>query len=510
MNSELFEKLFIFDMANNHQGDLEHGLSIISEIASIAKDEGIKAGIKFQYRQLDSFIHPEYVDRADLKHVPRFLQTRLPLESYKKMVVEAKRKGLLTICTPFDEESVPVLEGHEVDVIKIGSCSLIDWPLLTEVARTEKPVVISTGGGDISDIDKVVSFFSHKHINFALMHCVSIYPTKKEDLQLNQINFLKNRYPFLKIGFSTHENPDQMIPVQMAVAKGASVLERHVGIKTDSINLNAYSSTPAQAREWVRSAKIAFGICGAEKRLSPQKEEVESIHSLKRGVFVNRDISKGEIISRKDIFFAMPYVNGYADSSMLNKKVDRLVALKDIKKNDPVPREFFVCTEKDDKIYSVIHKAKGLLYEGRVVIGKTFDVTLSHHYGIESFDKVGAIIIDIINRKYCKKLIIQVAGQFHPVHFHKKKEETFQVLFGETTLEIEGEEHVLKPGDTMLVKPGQKHSFWTKTGVIIEEVSTTHYPKDSFYSDAQIESDSRMRKTKLENAGHTFEQYDFT
>ena len=172
--------------------------------------------------------------------------------------------------------------------------------------------------------------------------------------------------------------------------------------------------------------------------------------------------------------------------------------------------EFFVCTEKDDKVYSVIHKAKGLLYEGRVVIGKTFDVTLSHHHGIESFDKVGAIIIDIINRKYCKKLIIQVAGQFHPVHFHKKKEETFQVLFGETTLEIEGEEHVLKPGDTMLVKPGQQHSFWTKTGVIIEEISTTHYPKDSFYSDAQIESGSSTRKTKLENAGHTFEQYDFT
>jgi len=301
-----------------------------------------------------------------------------------------------------------------------------------------------------------------------------------------------------------------MVPVQMAVAKGATLFERHVGIATDSIKLNAYSSTPAQAREWIQSAKVAFDICGATRRLAPKKEEIESIHSLKRGMFAKRDICKGETIDSKDIYFAMPYINGYADSSMLNRKVDSLVALGDIKKNAPIPKEYIVTTEKDDKIFSVIHKAKGLLYEGRIVIGKSFDVTLSHHHGLESFDKVGAIIIDIINRKYCKKLIIQVAGQFHPVHFHKKKEETFQVLYGEVILEVEGVEHILKSGDTMLVKPGQKHSFWTKIGVIVEEVSTTHYQKDSFYSDDQIVSNVELRKTKLENAGHTFEQYDFT
>jgi sialic acid synthase SpsE/mannose-6-phosphate isomerase-like protein (cupin superfamily) len=509
MNSDLFENLFIFEMANNHQGDLMHGLSIISEIASIAKEEGINAGIKFQYRQLDSFVHPDSINRKDVKHVPRFVETRLPMEKYKIMSDEAKRKGLLTIGTPFDEESVPIIENHEIDMMKVGSCSLTDWPLLNEIARSKKPTVISTGGGDITDIDKVVSFFSHQKIPFALMHCISIYPTKNEDLQLNQIDYLKRRYPFLNIGFSTHENPDQLVPVQMAIAKGAKLFEKHIGVETDSIKLNAYSATPSQAKKWVQSAKEAFNICGASSRLTPKKEELESLSSLKRGVFAKRDISEGEKFSQEDVYFAIPYLDGYAESGMFNKNVEEMVSLKDVKKNDPIPGEFIVYNNVSDKLYSVIHKAKGLLYEGRVAIGNSFDVTLSHHLGPKSFDKMGAIIIDIINRKYCKKLLIQVGGQIHPSHFHKKKEETFQVLFGKLTLKIEESEYNLNAGDTMLIKPGQKHSFWTKTGVIIEEISTTHFNNDSFYSDDRIPKDSQSRKTLLENASHTFEQWTF-
>jgi sialic acid synthase SpsE/mannose-6-phosphate isomerase-like protein (cupin superfamily) len=508
-NCDLFENLFIFEMANNHQGDLEHGLSIISEIASIANEEGINAGIKFQYRQLDSFVHPNSVNRKNVKHVPRFVATRLPMEKYKIMSDEAKQKGLLTIGTAFDEESVPIIEKHEIDIMKVGSCSLTDWPLLKEIARSRKPTVISTGGGDIKNIDKIVSFFSHQKIPFALMHCIAIYPTQNEDLQLNQIDYLKRRYPFLKIGFSTHESPDQTIPVQMAIAKGAKIFEKHIGVETNSIKLNDYSANPSQARKWVKSAKVALNICGSSYRLAPKKEEIESLCSLKRGVFAKGDIKAGEKFCQEDVYFAIPYVDGYADSGMLNKNVLEMVSLKDIKKNDPIPRESIISNSLSDNLYSVIHRAKGLLYEGRVAIGKTFDVTLSHHFGPKSFDKVGAIIIDIVNRKYCKKLLIQVAGQFHPSHFHKKKEETFQVLFGNLTLKLEEKEYNLSAGDVMLIKPGQKHSFWTKTGVIIEEISTTHFNSDSFYSDDRIENESRLRKTLLENAGHTFEQWTF-
>jgi N-acetylneuraminate synthase len=158
----------------------------------------------------------------------------------------------------------------------------------------------------------------------------------------------------------------------------------------------------------------------------------------------------------------------------------------------------------------VIHQAKGLLYEGRVAIGKEFGVTLSHHYGIAHFKSIGAIIIDCINREYCKKLIVQVPGQYHPEHCHEKKEETFQVLYGELLLNLAGKEMILRPGDQVLVDRGQVHSFTTRTGVVVEEVSTTHFTNDSFYNDPKIVSDPALRKTRLEDAKHTFEQHDFT
>ena len=76
-DARLFEDLFIFEMANNHQGSVEHGLRIIEAMAGIAKRRGIRAGVKLQYRDLDTFIHPDYAARTDVKHIPRFLGTRL-------------------------------------------------------------------------------------------------------------------------------------------------------------------------------------------------------------------------------------------------------------------------------------------------------------------------------------------------------------------------------------------------------------------------------------------------
>ena len=90
--------------------------------------------------------------------------------------------------------------------------------------------------------------------------------------------------------------------------------------------------------------------------------------------------------------------------------------------------------------------------------------------------------------------------QKHPYHFHKLKEETFQLLFGDLEIELEGKRSKLKLGDTFLIKPGQWHKFHTLAGVIFEEVSTTHYNNDSFYADEQINRMKREdRKTKIPN-----------
>ena len=210
-----FKNLFIFEMANNHQGSVEHGLRIIRAMADIAGRHGVRGAIKLQFRELETFIHPAHHESKDNKHIPRFLSTRLSEEEFRTLVEETKRKNLVTIATPFDEASVDKIERLGIEVVKIGSCSAEDWPLLERVAETGKPVICSTGGLTLKRIDKIVSFFQHRGVHFALMHCVAVYPAPNSILHLNQIVVMRIRYPGITIGFSTHEDPKNTFLIQL-------------------------------------------------------------------------------------------------------------------------------------------------------------------------------------------------------------------------------------------------------------------------------------------------------
>ena len=154
--NDIFNKLYIFEMANNHQGKLSHGKAIIDYLKVIKDEFNINAAVKLQYRDLwpePNFIHPDYRDREDVKHVPRFLSTRLTDSEFIELINYIKSAGFRAIVTPFDEASVDKCIAHEVDVIKVASCSVKDWPLLEKIAVTDKPVIISTGGAVLSEID---------------------------------------------------------------------------------------------------------------------------------------------------------------------------------------------------------------------------------------------------------------------------------------------------------------------------------------------------------------------
>jgi len=244
------EPLFIFEMANNHSGSLEHGLRIIHEFHEASRDFAFRFGFKLQYRHLETFIHPDFRGRDDIKYVKRFSETRLDDRQMLALKEEMQTLGFVAICTPFDERSVDLIEEHGFDVIKIGSCSFTDWPLLERIVKAAKPIIASTAGVALEDIDKVVNFFEHRGKDFALMHCTGEYPTADARLQLDQIDLLKQRYPQVRVGYSTHENPDNVDSVKIAIAKGATIFEKHVGVLTERIHLNAYSATPEQIRHW--------------------------------------------------------------------------------------------------------------------------------------------------------------------------------------------------------------------------------------------------------------------
>lgn len=505
-----FENLFTFEMANNHQGSVAHGRRIVDEVAKVAKDFNLKSAVKLQLRNIETFIHPAYRERKDLKHIPRFISTALTKEGLKELIQCIKSRSLHTMATPFDEQSVNTLLELGVEIIKVASASARDWPLLEKIADAGRPVIVSVGGLEIKEIDKVVSFFEHRGAHFALMHCVAIYPTPPEKLYLKQIEILRSRYPSRVIGFSTHEHPQNTTAIALAYAKGARIFEKHVGLPTETIKLNDYSVNPAELRRWIVSYVEAVRSCGdhLSGRLIDEAE-VKDLNSLSRGVFAAREIKAGEVIKREDVFFAMPLMS--EEHMKSGEFREGLVANKDFGSGEALPAAVAARQpKKKDIVYSIVHAVKGMLNNARIPLSHDFQVEISHHHGLDKFNEVGCVIIDCINREYAKKLVIQLPDQWHPVHYHKIKDETFQILSGSMEADVEGRKRILYPGDTLWIPRGVWHGFRTESGVIFEEISTTSQDAngDSYYVDKDIAKIPRAeRKTRLMNWGrHQFDE----
>ncbi len=492
----LFKDLFILEMANNHQGDINHGLAIIREMGKICRKYQVNAGVKFQYRHLDTFIHPDYRNNTQAKHISRFLSTELTEDQFRQLVEATREAGLVTICTPFDEKSVDLIVDHGIEVIKVASCSADDWPLLNKMVKAGKPMIASTGGLTLSQIDNLVSFLSHRPVEFAILHCVGIYPSPNEVLHLNFIEKMIRRYPEVTIGYSGHEGPDNTDVVKIAVAKGARILERHVGLPTETIKLNNYSMNPEQVDKWIAAAQEAKIICGSDEKEITQSEK-DSLLSLKRGVFAKHGIKKGQEITPKDVFFAMPCADGQLTSGEFGRYRARFIASQDY-----APLQGLTEQSQPDlylQIRQIIHQAKGMFTEAGIILGKDYEIELSHHFGLDQFPRTGCMIVNVLNREYCKKLIVVLPGQSNPVHKHLRKEETFQLLYGDLQVSLDEQKVQLKPGDTLLVERDTWHGFRSEKGAIFEEISTTHYRNDSIYQDERIAIlDPMQRKTVLD------------
>ena len=493
--SEILNDLIIFEMANSHQGSVEHGIAIIRSMAQIARSHGVKCAVKLQYRDIDTFIHPEFKGRKDIPHVPRFESTRLRVEDFNKLVETIKSEGLIAMSTPFDEKSVDLCVQQNLNIIKVASCSATDWPLLEKIAGSGKPIIVSTGGLKLWQMDNLYNFFMHRKCNFAMMHCVALYPAPVDSLQLDIIDKMRARYRNVQIGYSGHENPNDLMTPAMAVAKGASILERHVGLPTETIKLNAYSMNPQQAEAWVSAINKARHMCQFTGDRKISDGEITSLHSLMRGVYAKVPIAKGACMKRDDVFFAMPVQDGQMTSGEFKSG---MMATEEYPVNAMIK-----CHEKEESDILILrrglHEAKAMLNEAGIPITEDLQIELSHHYGPKRFLEYGCTIVNVMNREYCKKLIIVLPGQCNPMHYHLKKEESFQVLYGNIELVINGELKKLYPGSVTMVKRGDKHSFSSKAGAIFEEVSTTHFRNDSFYDDGAIaKMDPLKRKTFLE------------
>lgn len=336
--NQIFEDLFVLEMASNHQGSLERGLAIVDKFSKVVRFNNVRAAIKLQFRDIDNFIHKDFLDRQDIRYVKRLSDTRMSKEHFTQLVEAIKRSGCIPMSTPFDERSVDWCVEFDMPIIKVASADNNDWTLLERIAKTRRPVIISTGGMSQKDMDDVVTFFTNRGIPLALNHCIAAYPHEDNECELNQIDYLRNRYPNLVIGYSCHEYHDWSASMHIAYAKGARTFERHIDINDDGFQVATYSSLPHQIDTWFKAWHKAVEMCGTSShhRRTMLDREVAYLDSYVRGVYAKRDLIAGQALTEDDFYMAIPLQKGQVSSRelMLGKYGHKL--LNACQKDQPI------------------------------------------------------------------------------------------------------------------------------------------------------------------------------
>lgn len=355
MSRNIFEDLFVLEIANNHWGKIDRGLRIITEFSRIVRFNNVRAAVKLQFRDVDHFIHKDFINRGDIRYIKKTIDTRMDKRDYGTLVDAIRKSGCLPMATPFDEVSVELCAELGIQIIKIASSDINDWVLIEAIARTKKPVIVSTGGTSLKDIDDLVTFFGNRNIPLAVNHCVSLYPSEDSELELNQIDFLANRYPQLTIGYSTHEYHDWSNSMLIAYAKGARTFERHVDINDGEYEVSSYCSLPHQIDQWFKAFKKAKEMCGGsgiQKRIIPDRE-IKYLDALVRGVYATKDLPEGHILTDQDIYLAAPLQKGQISCREL---MSGEVILKACAKDSPIMIDMI------DSPYANHEELKQLIY----------------------------------------------------------------------------------------------------------------------------------------------------
>jgi sialic acid synthase SpsE len=318
---KIFGNLFVLEAANNHCGDLERGLKLIRDHAVVARQNNVRAAVKLQFRKMDTFVHPDYKGTISSKdkslyYIQKTEAKALTKKEYQILIDEIKNMGCIPMSTPFDEDSVDLCVEFDLPIIKIASSDMNDWPLIEKIASTRRPVIVSFGGASEKDMDDIVNFFANRDIPLCINHCVSLYPSEDDQLHLDQIDYLKNRYPNNVIGFSSHEYHDWSSSMLMSYAKGVRSWERHIDIEWPEHNVQSYCSLPHQCDEWFQAFHKAKEMAGgiSNQRREIPKNETKYLDALVRGVYAKVDLKKDTVINKKNFdkyfYLAIPLQKG--------------------------------------------------------------------------------------------------------------------------------------------------------------------------------------------------------
>jgi len=295
----------IAEMSGNHNQSLDRALAIVDAAA----EAGAHA-LKLQTYTADTMtLKGAYQIKDDnslwngRELYELYEQAYTPWEWHKPIFERAKEKGMLAFSSPFDETAVDFLETLDVPCYKIASFENTDWPLLRKVAATGKPIIMSTGVSNLSDIDESVRLLRSLGCeNLVLLKCTSTYPATPENTNLATIPYLEQVF-HCTAGLSDHT---MGIGASVAaVALGARVIEKHFTLRRADGGVDStFSLEPEELKSLVIETERAFLALGTVQ-LTIQKSEEKS-KKFKRSIYVSRDIKAGETFGPDNLSVIRP------------------------------------------------------------------------------------------------------------------------------------------------------------------------------------------------------------
>ena len=320
----------IAEIAQAHEGSLGILHSYIEALAQTGVD-----AVKFQMHiaEAESSEHEPFRVKFSLEDKTRFdywKRMGFSLEQWKGIKQHCDELGLDFICSPFSNLAVDWLEEIGIEQYKIGSGEVNNFLLLEKIARTAKPIMVSSGMSSFEELDHTVAFLKERKVDFSILQCTTAYPTQPEQYGLNLIQELKNRYN-VPIGFSDHSAKTSTCIA--ATALGASILEFHVVFDRQLFGPDASASlTISETKDLVSAVRnIAAAL------VNPMdKTNTESFSTLKqifeKSLAVNKDLPKNHILTFDDLETKKPKGFGL-DASRFQEVIGKQLS-RDLKQWD--------------------------------------------------------------------------------------------------------------------------------------------------------------------------------
>ena len=287
----------------NHGGNKERALALVRA----AKWAGADA-VKFQTFRADRLASTRPAKLSHAKDQPNlqelFKKLELPFDTFRALHKEAKRIGIEFLSTPFDEESADFLDDLGVSAYKIASGDITHRPLIEHVSRKGKPVLLSTGMSTAEETEKAIDWMhSQSNDQVVLLHCVSSYPAKHDELNLKSVLFLRDRFG-VPVGFSDHSVGT--LGSIVATSLGAQVIERHFMIESRTdIPDYAVSMDAKSLKSHIEELRVIGSILGERGKFATDGESRNKTAS-RRGLYANRPIAPGEVIHANMLYALRP------------------------------------------------------------------------------------------------------------------------------------------------------------------------------------------------------------